>query len=97
MGNAYEPADAGETAKPWPYEVSDLGPPKPDPSGPFLLILHDENQQGWLRMRRYRTKEEAVMIAANYLGRDQVWLYEVGRELDISGEIEQFCAAIEIA
>lgn len=92
---AYEPADAGAAAKPWPYPKDyDLGPPRPDPNGAFLLIMHDEHQQGWLWMRRYRTKADALCIAANYTGKDQVWLYEVGAELDLDSEMEGFWAKI---
>lgn len=93
---AYEPADAGATARPWPYpDDYNLGPPRPDPQGPFLLIMHDQNQQGWLWLRRYRTKADALCIAANYTGKDQVWLFEVGQELDLGRELEGFWAGIK--
>lgn len=92
----YEPADAGETAKPWPFEEGEYtSAPRPDPNGPFLLLLHDEHQKGWLWMRRYATKNDALCIAANYTGKDQVWLYEVGQELDLGRELDAFWAGIE--
>lgn len=73
-------ADAGDTALPHREGIT----PVPDPSGAWLLIMHDRHAPGMMFMRRYGTKEDAMSIHMNYGSAEQVWLYEVKGEVDLA-------------
>jgi hypothetical protein len=86
------PADAGEHARP---EPEGYGGPHSTPDGAFLLIMHDDNVSGGLWMRRYATKADALVIAFNYTGARETWLFEVSDELNMADEQDRFWRSVD--